>query len=97
LLHNRDGEGIFPTRKEEPLDYERHFASDPGVCGGQPVIAGTRIPVRTVLASLAEGASFEEILADFPTLSEEDLRAVVAFAATAAQEDLPIPAIPSVP
>ena len=38
-----------------------------------------------MLASLAEGASTEEILADFPTLSREDVRAVVAFAAASAQ------------
>jgi uncharacterized protein (DUF433 family) len=44
------------------------------------VIAGTRVPLRTVLASLAEGDRIEDILADFPTLTEEAIRAVIAFA-----------------
>ena len=39
---------------------------DPGICGGEPVFKGTRVTLRTVLASLADGDSPEEILADFP-------------------------------
>jgi len=54
------------------------------------VIKGTRVTLRTVLASLAEGATAEEIVRDFPTLSEPDVRAVVSFAAASAQEDLPV-------
>ena len=46
--------------------------------------------LRTILASLAEGATTEEILADFPTLSGDDVKAAIAFAATSAQEDLPL-------
>ena len=46
--------------------------------------------LRTVLASLAEGAPTAEMLADFPTLSEEDVSAAIAFAAMSAQEDLPL-------
>ena len=69
---------------------------DPQICNGEPVIEGTRITVRTILASLAEGSTIEEILQDFPTLSEEALMAVIAFAAASAEEDLPVPAIPSI-
>ena len=69
---------------------------NPQVNGGEPTLRGTRVTVRTVLASLAEGAWIDEILADFPTLSEEQVRAVVAFAAASAEEDLPLPSIPSV-
>jgi uncharacterized protein (DUF433 family) len=47
-----------------------------------------------VLASLAEGATTADILADFPTLSEEDVRAAIAFAAMSAQEDLPVAEAP---
>jgi uncharacterized protein (DUF433 family) len=64
------------------------------VCGGEPVVKGTRVTVRTVLASLAEGATIEEILADFPTLTEPAVRSVIAFAAASAEEDLPVPAAP---
>ena len=49
-----------------------------------------------MLASLAEGATVEELVADFPTLSGEDVRAVIAFAAASAEEDLPVPGIPLV-
>jgi uncharacterized protein (DUF433 family) len=75
---------------------EDAFERNPNVCGGQPVLRGTRVPLRTVLASLAEGASFDEIRKDFPTITEEHLRAVVAFAASSAQEDLPVPGLPSI-
>ena len=44
--------------------------------GGEAVIRGTRVPLRTVLATLAEGATAEEFLADFPTLAADDVRAV---------------------
>ena len=62
---------------------------DPKINGGEPTVRGTRVTVRTILASLAEGAWVDEILADFPTLSETQLRAVIAFAAASAEEDLP--------
>ena len=71
------------------MDYRDYIVRDPRVCGGEAVIKGTRVPLRTVLASLAEGATTAAILADFPTLSEEDVRAAIALAATSAQEDLP--------
>jgi len=48
-----------------------------------------------VLASLAEGASVEEIVTDFPTVSAEQVRAVIPFAAASAEEDLPVPGIPT--
>jgi len=54
------------------------------------------VTLRTVLASLAEGDSVEEILADFPGLSADDVRAAIAFAAASAHEDLPIPALPDI-
>lgn len=62
---------------------------DPAICGGQPVFKGTRVTLRTVLASLAEGASDAEIIADFPTLRPEHVRAAIAFAAASAAEDMP--------
>lgn len=76
------------------VDYKQVIVRIDGVCGGQPVIRGTRVTLRTVLASLAEGATIEEIVNDFPTLTSDDVRAVIAFAAASAEEDLPIRAIP---
>jgi len=78
------------------MDYLAHFERNPKICGGQWVIKGTRVPVRTLLASLAEGASIEDILADFPTIGREDVCAVISYAAAAVVEDLPIAEIPSV-
>lgn len=72
------------------MDYRERIVRDPQIVGGEPVMKGTRVTLRTVLASLAEGATIAEILVDFPTLSEEDVRAAIAFAATSAQEDLPL-------
>jgi uncharacterized protein (DUF433 family) len=77
------------------MDYRSHFVRDPQICGGETVIRGTRVTVRTILASLAEGAGVDEILDDFPTLSEEDIRAVIAFAAASAVEDMPVPVSPN--
>ena len=78
-----------------PLDYKKHITRDPKVCGGEPVVRGTRVTLRTILASLAEGATQGEVLQNFPTLTEEDLRAVIAFAAASAEEDLPVPGAPA--
>jgi len=79
------------------MDYRKHIARDPKICGGEAVIKGTRVTVRTILASLAEGATVEEILEDFPTLKEADVRAVIAFAAASAEEDLPVASAPHIP
>ncbi len=78
------------------LDYQPHFVQDPKICGGEPVLRATRVTVRTVLASLAEGATVPEILEDFPSLDEDAVRAVIAFAAVSTAEDLPVRALPAV-
>lgn len=72
------------------MDYRQYIIRDPKVCGGSPVIKGTRVTLRTILASLAEGASIDEILDDFSTLTEQDVRAAIAFAAASAEEDIPV-------
>jgi uncharacterized protein (DUF433 family) len=82
--------------KHIEFNYQKHFRRDPKICGGQLIIQGTRVPVRTILASLSEGSSIDEILADFPTLKEADVKAVIAFAAASVQEDLPISELPTV-
>jgi uncharacterized protein (DUF433 family) len=75
-------------------NFDSLIVRDPQICGGEPVIRGTRVTLRTLLASLAEGAWLDEILTDFPTLTEEQVRRVIAFAAASAEEDLPIPMLP---
>ncbi len=76
------------------MNYQAHIVRDPAICGGEPVIKGTRVTLRTVLASLADGDDVQEILRAFPTLKEADVRAVIAFAAASAEEDLPVSAAP---
>jgi uncharacterized protein (DUF433 family) len=79
-----------------PMNLSELTIRDPAVCGGEPVFRGTRVTLRTVLASLADGDSTDQILKSFPTLTVDQIRAAIAFAAASAQEDLPLPEIPSI-
>ncbi len=63
------------------MDYERIITIEPGKRSGQPCIRGMRITVYDVLDYLASGMTTDEILADFPDLTHEDIRACLAFAA----------------
>ena len=85
-----------PFSLEFTMDFREYFAKDQHVCGGELVVRGTRIPVRTILASLAEGSTAEEILDDFPSLKHEQIQAVIMFAAEAASDDFPTPPVPDV-
>ena len=58
------------------------------VCGGRPCIRGLRITVYDVLSYLAAGMTHQEILADFPNLTEEDIRACLAYAADRERQTL---------
>lgn len=62
-------------------DVER-ITINPKQCGGRPCIRGMRIRVKDVLDMLADGATQDEILADFPDLQAEDIRACLACAAS---------------
>jgi uncharacterized protein (DUF433 family) len=73
------------------MTFQEKIVRDPAICNGQPIIRGTRVLVRSILGYLAHGETAATILADFPSLTEEDVRAVVAFAAASASEDLPAP------
>ncbi len=67
------------------MKYEDHFEQDPDVRDGLPVIKGTTVLVRDVMAVLATGASVAQVLERFPELDERDVRAVIAFAAIAVE------------
>lgn len=62
------------------MDWRDHIHSDPGILGGKPVVKGTRISVELILEYLADGAGVAEILAAYPHITEQDVRAAVAFA-----------------
>lgn len=63
------------------MDYTKLITIEPDKRSGQPCIRGLRMTVQDVLEYLASGMSAEEILADFPDLTPEDIRACLAFAA----------------
>jgi uncharacterized protein (DUF433 family) len=63
------------------MDYRGHIVIDPEIRFGKPRVKGTRITVGDVLSYLASGMSEAEILADFPPLTQDDIRACLAFAA----------------
>lgn len=76
--------------------YMEHFQRDPDIVNGQWVIKGTRVTLRTLLASLADGDSEDDIRRNFPAVTHDDLRAVIAFAADAAGDDLAASELPGV-
>ena len=63
------------------MDYRKLITLEPGKRGGRPCIRGLRIAVADVLGWLAEGMSRAEILADYPELTDEDIRACLGYAA----------------
>lgn len=64
----------------------QRISVDPNVCFGKPCIRGTRIWVSLLLDFLASGMSIEEILSEYPQLTEEDVRAAIAYGAEMARE-----------
>jgi uncharacterized protein (DUF433 family) len=72
-----------------PLD---RISIDPNVCFGKPCIKGTRIWVSLILDFLAHGETPEQILASYPQLTAEDIRAAIAYGAEVARERIiPVP------
>jgi uncharacterized protein (DUF433 family) len=67
------------------------IVSNPDLMMGKPVVAGTRITVELILEKLAAGESIAEILSSHPRLSEEAIRAALAFAAEALRADVVYP------
>jgi uncharacterized protein (DUF433 family) len=63
------------------MDYSHLITIEPDKRSGQPCLRGLRMTVQDVLEYLASGMSVDQILADFPDLTDEDIRACLAFAA----------------
>jgi len=74
------------------MDYRAIITIEPGKRGGKPCIRGLRITVYDVLEYLASGMSEAELLADFPDLTSDDIRACLAFAADRERRLLSVPA-----
>jgi uncharacterized protein (DUF433 family) len=63
------------------IDYKKHISIDANIRFGRPIITGTRISVYDVLSWLANGMNIHDILEDFPELSENQIKACLAYAA----------------
>ena len=85
--HPRKGARICIPRQESEdevdPDVQNRIQVDATICGGRPHIRGTRVRVSDILDMLASGVREPDILADYPYLTEADLRAALAFAAAA--------------
>jgi len=74
------------------MNWQERITVDPAVCHGQACIKGTRIMVSVVLDNLAAGVKTQEILDSYPSLTEEDVQAAIAYAAVLARErTVPLP------
>lgn len=72
-------------------EWTERIIADPNVCHGKPCIRGTRIMVAVILDNLAEGMTTEEIVAQYPPLTLDDVRAAIGYAATLAREEELLP------
>jgi uncharacterized protein (DUF433 family) len=63
-----------------PVDWKQFVVSDPEILRGKPRLKGTRIPVSVVLGYLSAGRTFEEITAEFPDLTREQIAACLDYA-----------------
>ena len=69
-------------------DYDKIITLEPGKLGGRPCIRGMRISVYDVLSYLAGGMTVDQVLADFPYLTEDDIRACLSYAADRERQTL---------
>ena len=69
------------------MDWQERISIDPQVCHGKPCVKGTRIMVSILLDYLKAGDSFDEIQRQYPVLTNDDIRAALAYAAWLAHEE----------
>jgi len=70
------------------INWEEHVVVDATVCGGQPCVKGTRIPIAVLLDGLAEGLSPAELIDHYPQISLADIGAALGYAAELARESV---------
>ena len=76
------------------MDWRDRIVFDPAILAGKPVVKGTRLSVAFVLDLLAQGWSEQEVLAQYPNLSRDDIRACLAYAGDLVRDErsCPLPA-----
>jgi uncharacterized protein (DUF433 family) len=72
---------------QDVIDWRKYLVSRRDVAGGQLCAKGTRVPVAVILDSLAEGATGDEIIKSYPTLTSIHIRAAIAYAAALVREE----------
>jgi uncharacterized protein (DUF433 family) len=73
------------------IDWHKFIGVGPEVHHGEPCIKGTRIPVSMIVGSIADGMSFDEILAEYPQLKKESVQAALAYAADIVRHEIFLP------
>jgi uncharacterized protein (DUF433 family) len=73
------------------MDWRQRIVSTPETLSGAPRIAGTRVHVSVVLDNLAAGLTPEQIVDEYPSLTIDDVRAAIAYAADLAREEIILP------
>jgi uncharacterized protein (DUF433 family) len=68
--------------------WREHITFDPDVCHGKACIKGTRVMVSVILDNLAEGATAQEIVSEYPSLNEGDIGIAIKYAASLAREEI---------
>ena len=82
-------EPVVKERRKEAYkvkDWRERISIDPNICHGKPCIKGTRIWVSLIVDNLASGSSEDEILEAYPSLTREDIKVALAYAAEMARE-----------
>ena len=77
----------------ESNDWQRRIKIDPAIHHGDACIMGTRVPVSVIVGSVAEGDTWEQILASYPQLKREDIQAALQYAAEAVNHFEMIPLV----
>ena len=81
------------TRAAKDKDWRERISINPNICHGKPCIKGTRIWISLIVDNLASGSTEKEIIEAYPSLTKEDIKAALAYAAEMVREryvDIPI-------
>lgn len=76
------------------MTWTDHISADPAILGGKPVVKGTRLAVDFILGLLAEGWTRDQLLANYPQLTDQALQAVFAYAAEVLHDHILLPVRP---
>ena len=71
--------------------WQERILIDPDIHHGDPCIKGTRVPVSTLVGSLADGMTTEQVLDAYPQLTQEDIAAALAYAAEVLRQEVLVP------